>query len=72
SNLVFLAPSLSYDVNNVYLTMTRNAVSFQNIGVTANQIATGGGVESLGFGNPVYNVVLNLSAPQAQYAFDQL
>jgi outer membrane autotransporter protein len=72
SNLAFLDPSLSYDANNVYLTMTRNAVSFQNAGITANQIATGGGVESLGLGNPVYNAVLNLSAPQAQYAFDQL
>lgn len=72
SNLVFLDPSLSYDADNVYLTMTRNVVSFQNVGVTLNQRATGGGVESLGFGNPVYNAVLNLSAPQARYAFDQL
>ncbi|MEZ2407233.1 autotransporter-associated beta strand repeat-containing protein [Bosea sp. RCC_152_1] len=72
SNLAFLDPSLSYDANNVYLTLTRNVVSFQNVGLTPNQIATGGGVESLGGGNPVYNAVLNLSAPQAQYAFDQL
>jgi outer membrane autotransporter protein len=72
SNLAFLDPSLSYDANNVYLTLTRNVASFQNVGLTPNQIATGGGVESLGGGNPVYNAVLNLSAPQAQYAFDQL
>ncbi len=72
SNLAFLDPSLSYDTNNVYLTMTRNATSFQNVGVTRNQIAAGGGVESLGFGNPLYNAVLNLSAPQARTAFDQL
>ena len=72
SNLAFLDPSLSYDANNVYLTMTRNDISFQNVGVTPNQIATGGGVESLGFGNPVYDAVLNLSAPQAQGAFDML
>ncbi|QEL26192.1 autotransporter outer membrane beta-barrel domain-containing protein [Bosea sp. F3-2] len=72
SNLAFLDPSLSYDANNVYLTLTRNVVSFQNVGLTPNQIATGGGVERLGAGNPVYNAVLNLSAPQAQYAFDQL
>lgn len=72
SNLAFLDPSLSYDANNVYLTMIRNAILFQNVGVTPNQIATGGGVESLGLGNPVYDAVLNLSAPQARYAFDQL
>ena len=72
SNLAFLDPSLSYDANNVYLTMTRNNISFQNVGITPNQIATAGGAESLGLGNPVYDAVLNLSAPQAQYAFDQL
>jgi len=72
SNLAFLDPSLSYDANNVYLTMTRNDISFQNVGVTPNQVAAGAGVESLAFGNPVYNAVLNLSAPQAQDAFDQL
>lgn len=72
SNLAFLDPSLSYDANNVYLTMTRNGTSFQNVGFTRNQIATGGGVEGLGFGNPLYDAVLNLSAPQARTAFDQL
>jgi outer membrane autotransporter protein len=72
SNLAFLDPSLSYDANNVYLTMTRNGTAFQNVGITPNQIATGGGVESLGLGNAVHDAVLNLSAPQAQYAFDQL
>ncbi|MGO4686133.1 autotransporter domain-containing protein [Hyphomicrobium sp. 2TAF46] len=72
SNLAFLDPSLSYDTGNVYLTMTRNAVGFSNVGITPNQIASGGGVESLGSGNSVYDGVLNLSAPQAQYAFDQL
>lgn len=72
SNLAFLDPSLSYDDNNVYLTMTRNSVTFDNVGVTRNQVATGGGVESLGEGNAVYDAVLNLSAEQARYAFDQL
>ncbi len=72
SNLAFLDPTLTYDPTNIYLTLTRNAVSFQNVGVTRNQIATGSGVESVGFGSPLYNAVLNLSAGQAQYAFDQL
>lgn len=72
SNLAFLDPSLSYDDNNVYLTMTRNGTTFENVGQTRNQIATGGGVESLGEGNTVYDAVLNLSAEQARYAFDQL
>ncbi|MGN6769612.1 MAG: autotransporter domain-containing protein, partial [Rhizobiaceae bacterium] len=72
SNLAFLDPSLTYDVNNVYLTLTRNNIDFGGLGLTPNQIATGGGVESLGWGNPVYNAVLNLSAPQARSAFDAL
>ncbi|WP_370435040.1 autotransporter outer membrane beta-barrel domain-containing protein [Microvirga sp. TS319] len=72
SNLAFLDPTPSYDANNVYLTITRNTVSFQNVGVTRNQIATGGGVESLGSGNPLHNAVLNLSVSQARTAFDQL
>ncbi|MDH7795537.1 MULTISPECIES: autotransporter domain-containing protein [unclassified Beijerinckia] len=72
SNLAFLTPSLSYDANSVYLTMTRNNINFAAIGVTSNQSSTGAGVESSGWGNPVYNAVLNLSAPQARAAFDQL
>ncbi|MCP3465935.1 autotransporter domain-containing protein [Bradyrhizobium sp. CCGUVB23] len=72
SNLAFLDPTLSYDPNNVYLTLTRNNTDFAAIGQTRNQIATGGGTESLGYGNTIYNAVLNLSATQARYAFDQL
>ncbi|MDR6872277.1 outer membrane autotransporter protein [Bosea sp. BE125] len=72
SNLAFLDPSLSYDANNAYLAMTRNTVDFAGVGVTANQITTAGAVESLGLGSPLYNAVLNLSAPQAQSAFDAL
>ena len=72
SSLAFLDPSLSYDTNNVYLTMTRNNIDFADVGITRNQIATGSAIKSLGQGNTVYDAVLNLSAPQAQYAFDQL
>jgi subtilase-type serine protease len=72
SNLAFLAPSLSYDPNDVFLILTRNATSFASVGVTRNQTATGGGVDSLGVGSVVNNAVLNLSVPQAQAAFDKL
>jgi len=72
SNLAFLTPTLSYDDNNVYLTMTRNGTTFQNVGVTRNQKAAGAGIESLDEGSAVYNAVLNLSAEQARHAFDQL
>ncbi|MCP3473102.1 autotransporter domain-containing protein [Bradyrhizobium sp. CCGUVB1N3] len=72
SNLAYLTPSLSYDANDVYLTLTRNSVSFASVGVTPNQVATGGGLDSLGLGNALVGAMLNLSAQQSQNAFDQL
>ena len=72
SDFAFLDPTLSYDPNNVYLTLIRNDVGFGSVGWTPNQIATGFGVESLGLGDPVYDAVLGLSEGQARYAFDQL
>ncbi|MBB5043635.1 autotransporter domain-containing protein [Shinella fusca] len=72
SNLAFLTPDLEYDENNVYLTMTRNGVAFENVGNTRNQVATAGAVESLGAGNAVYDAALGLSSDQARGAFDRL
>ncbi len=72
SNLAFLDPSLSYDANNVYLTMDRNDITFASVGLTPNQVAAGGGVESLDWDSPVYGAAVNLSADQARAAFDQL
>jgi fibronectin-binding autotransporter adhesin len=72
SNLAFLAPSLSYDPDNVYLTLTRNTVSFPSIGGTFNQRQAGAGVESLGQSNPIWNAVVQMDAPTAQAAFNQL
>ena len=72
SNLAFLDPTLSQDLNNVYLALTRNNIDFAAVGVSPNQRATGGGAESLGSGNPVYDALLDLSEEQARYAYDQL
>ncbi|MBR8651812.1 autotransporter domain-containing protein [Achromobacter sp. Marseille-Q0513] len=72
TNLAFLSPTLDYDASNAYLTMRRNQVAFQNVGETRNQTAAGAASESLGLGNTLYGAVLNLSAPQARAAFDQL
>ena len=72
SNLAFLSPSLAYDANYAYLTMARNQVGFDNAGVTPNQTATGAAADRLGPASAVYRAVLNLSAEQAQDAFNQL
>ncbi|WGD29314.1 autotransporter domain-containing protein [Ancylobacter sp. WKF20] len=72
SNFAFLTPILGYDASNVYLTLARNDISFASVGQTANQQATGAGVETLGLGNPVYDAVLSISTTNAPIAFDAL
>ncbi|MGA0563713.1 autotransporter domain-containing protein [Ancylobacter sp. VNQ12] len=72
ANYAFLTPVLSYDPNNVYLTLARNDVTFASTAVTPNQFATATAVQSLPLGNAVYNSVLQLGASEAPYAFNQL
>ena len=72
SNFAFLDPSLSYDANNVYLTLVRNSVDFGSVGVTPNQISAGNGLAVLGMGNPVVNAALMLTPDQARAAFDSV
>jgi outer membrane autotransporter protein len=71
SNLAFLDPTLTYDPNSVYLTMTRNDTSFESTGRTRNQRDVGTGIESLGRGNALFDAILSMSQTQAQSAFDQ-
>lgn len=68
----FLCACLSYDANNVYLTITPTGLTFAGVGQTPNQIATGAAVEQLGRGNPIYDVIVLSNAAQARAAFDQL
>ena len=72
SNLAFLTPTVTYNASTVDLTMTRNATALASVGLTPNQIAAAGGVDSLSAGNPVQDAVLGLTAEQARDAFDQL
>lgn len=73
-NLPFLDFELSYDANNVYLSPMRRAdVRFFDLGVTANQRATAGAIETLQATNPLYIAVLNLpNAESAQQAYNLL
>lgn len=72
SNLAFLTPLLSYDADDVFLTLSRNATSFQDVGNTRNQKAAAAGAVGLGTGNVLHNAILQLDAPSARSAFDQL
>lgn len=68
----FLAFDLTYDPTNVFLDVARSNVTFASVGMTPNQIATGGGADSLPSTHPVVQALVQLDVPQAQYAFDQL
>ncbi|TWS95707.1 autotransporter domain-containing protein, partial [Reyranella sp. CPCC 100927] len=72
SNLAFLTPSLGYDASNAYLTLQRNDIRFAGIGMTPNQVAAAGGVETLGLGNPLYGAIVPLDAASARMAFEGL
>ena len=71
SNFAFLTPSLSYDANNVYLSLDRNGSSFASAASTPNQTAVAGALDTL-TGGPLYNAVSRLDAATARAAFDQL
>jgi len=72
SNLAFLVPTLDYDPNHVYLTMTRNNVSFDSVSQTPNQTNVGRAIELLNPGNAVYDAVVGLDKDSAQKAFNDL
>lgn len=74
SNYAFLAADLSYDLNNVYLEVERNDVSFSDMARTRNQIAAADAAERLGAGNDVYDAIVTLldDEPLIQASFDAL
>jgi outer membrane autotransporter protein len=68
----FLAYGLTYDATNVYLGVSRSNVTFASVGSTRNQIAAGGGADSLPVGSPLVGALVQLDAAQARGAFDQI
>ena len=75
-NLLFLDERLDYaggDGNDVTLELVRNDIEFGAIGVTPNQRAVAGAIDSLGPGNPLWNAIaLQADAGATRDAFDQL
>jgi outer membrane autotransporter protein len=72
SSSVFFAPTLTYDANDVFLTLTRNASAFASIAQTPNQRAVGGALDASPFGSALVQAIVGLSTPQALQAFDAL
>jgi autotransporter-associated beta strand protein/T5SS/PEP-CTERM-associated repeat protein len=70
SNFAFLDPTLTYDPNNVYLTLVRNSIDFSSVGITPNQVSAGGGLAALGMADPLVAATLVLTPEQARAAFD--
>ena len=73
SSLPFLIPSLSYDANNVFLTLARNATFLQSQGGTGNQAAVGGALDTFPTSNPLFlNLVALNGTPALRQALDAL
>ncbi|WP_292509521.1 autotransporter domain-containing protein [Mesorhizobium sp.] len=66
---IFIAPTLTYDANNVYLDLVE--LTFADLGLTANQKAAAAGAESLGAGNALYDAIYALGTEaEARAAYD--
>ena len=77
TDLVFLAPNLSYDDHQVLLALTRNDLDFGVIAATENQRAVADALTLAGAADnqqlhALLNTLLRLNAPQAQAAYDSL
>lgn len=67
----FRTAVLSYDLNNVYVTITE--IAFADVALTVNQTAAAKGAQSLGAGSAVYDAIDGLTtADEARGAFDAL
>lgn len=72
SDYAFLTPTLSYDTQNVFLTLDYNGVSFTALAQTPNERSTAAQAEALGSGNSVYDAILQLPQDAVAGAFDAL
>ena len=72
TNFAFLDPVLGYSANAVTLQLVRNNLEFSGFGQTPNEVAIANLIETLGFGNDVYDQVLMLSDAQVSPSFATL
>src|SRR5499427_989866 len=72
SNLAFLTPLLSYDPNNVFLTLIRNDITFASVAQTPNQRAVATALDGSDPLKPLVQAVANLTLAGTLQAFDAL
>jgi outer membrane autotransporter protein len=77
SNFAFLVPSLTYNANNVFLTLSQSQSAFAAGAQTANQYAVGAALDRANAGatgdfNTVLNALSVLSTSQGPWALNQI
>ncbi len=72
SNFVFLTPTLSYDPNTVFLTLTRSPAAFSSAAQTPNQFRVAHALDQFPSANPLLVAVVNQTVAGARQAFDAL
>jgi outer membrane autotransporter protein len=72
SDFAFLTPVLSYDADDVFLTLSRNATFFQSLAQTSNQRSVGGALDASPLGSAIVQSVLFETAAGARQAYDAL
>ncbi|MGV2980455.1 autotransporter domain-containing protein [Camelimonas sp. ID_303_24] len=70
---IFLAPSLSYDAHNAYVTIGRSNVTMASVALTPNQASAATAIDRLPVTNALFGqVALQTSAAGARQAFDAI
>src|SRR5262249_9229087 len=78
TDLAFLTPTLTYDANNVFLTLTNGGggggsrLGFASVAQTPNQTAVATALDGGATSNRLVTAVLNQSVDGARQAFDAL
>jgi outer membrane autotransporter protein len=72
SNLAFLTPTLSYDANDVFLTLARNNFSFASDALTPNQASVGAALDSAPQNAALIQKLLLQTDAGIRQAFDAL
>lgn len=72
SNYALLTPTLTYDANNVYLTLDYNGLTFADYARTANQTSVANALIALPLGDSLYDALGTLSVTEITPAMDQV
>jgi outer membrane autotransporter protein len=72
SDFAFLVPVLSYDADDVFLTLSRNPTFFQSQAQTSNQRSVGAALDASPLGSAIVQPVLFQTAAGARQAFDAM